>query len=736
MADADDAGLRRRSLLGALAGTGTAALAGCPAGGGGDGTTPTPGDTDDPPTETPDDETARRLAERFAPTFAFDAAEQWFPTDPRPYTRERNGETVVDGFDAFDGYTAAFAESGDPPAPTVFYHVVEYAESPLAVVQFWYYSAFDQFATNFHWHDWEVLHVFVDTDAGEPQLLVASSHSPRVPNNEFLDPPSDTVPRILSELGSHSSALSLNDRPNSFQRLPLEDLSADITNRAVGVLEQLTELPAAYGLPRDEGLRLPYVVPELDGAPIYEHERLPAVDREALVPENLTIRSFDALSNPPADLPTRETGTIFGYAGRSDADADITYDLVPTSELEDIAAFTGPQLSFEFAVPKFAEDAVASHISTAGTPWNQERYADPAADITEPAHRAALADRYDAISPPGPINDVIATVSEVIQSPDAPDGAGVTTTETAVEAIALLRSDPVAAPTFRGVSMFRGVEAGSHRLTINAPGLAPHDEPVAVGGEGDGTDADVTASATPQPTATGTEGVERTASVAGVDGEIPLVPAADAAKLEVNADGADAELTDLAVDDDFGGRLYETSVDGPDAVYVHRAGAYTTEVRDVDGAVGAFRVNPAEAAPVRIDRPNTGKASLASFVASITNETADRLASLGSGDGGDDNDDAADAAPSAAGKTSTLGGLLRAMEAVSGAAERAAERAEAGDQQGTDRALEALASNLQRVVERFDGLRDTLPEHEAAATDRRFRQAQRRTNQAIASEKL
>jgi hypothetical protein len=744
MSESDDPRLRRRSLLGALAGTSTAALAGCPAGGG-DATPTSDADADDgtdapPPTETPSADRARELAERFAPALTYDAAERWFPTDPRPYTTDRDGETVVDGFDAFDGYTRAFAESGDPPAPTVFYNVVEYAESPLAAVQFWYYSAFDQFTTNFHWHDWEVLHVFVDTDSGDPQLLVASSHSPRVPNNEFLDPDPDRVPRILSELGSHSSALSLNDRPNSFQRLPLEDLPADITNRAVGVIEALAELPAAYGLPRDEGLRLPYVVPELDGAPIYDHERLPAVTRESLVPEALTVRSFDALSEPPSDLPARETGVVFGYDGQAAVDADVTYDLVPTSELEDIAAFTGPQLSFEFAIPEFAENAIASHITTAGTPWKQERYADPAADITEPAHRAALSDRYDAISPPGPLNDVIATVSQVIQSPDAPDGAGVTTTETAVEAIALLRSDPATAPTFRGVSMFRGVDAGSHRLAINGAGFAPHEEPVDVGAGTDGPASDTTASATPTVTATdsGTDAA-RTATLAGVDGEVPLVASGDATKLEVNADGVEAELTDLAVDDDFGGRLYETTVDGPDAVYVHRAGAYTTEVRDADGAIGAFRVNPADTAPVRIDRPRTGKASLASFVAAITSETADRLASIGSDDEEAEDGDASDAAdsrPGAAGKTSTLGGLLRAMEAVSGAAERAAGRADRGDRQGTDQALEALAANLQRAVERFDGLRGTLPEREAASADRRFRQAQRRTNQAIASEKL
>ncbi|GAB3325841.1 hypothetical protein [Haloplanus salinarum] len=741
MDDGDPTGLRRRALLGTLAGAGTASLAGCPApGDGGDGGTDTDTGT---ATATPDPETARRFAERFAPTFGFDAAEQWFPTDPRPYTAEQDDETVVDGFAALDGYTRAAAEADAPPDPTVFYHVVEYEASPLTVVQYWYYSAFDQFTTNFHWHDWEVLHVFVDTDADEPQLFVASSHSSRVPNNEFLDPPPDRVPRILSELGSHSSALSLNDRRNSFQRLPLDDLTADITNRAVGLAEQLAELPAAYGLPRDEGLRLPYVVPELDGSPIYDHERLPAVDRDALVDETLTIRSFDALSNPPSDLPARETDVVFGPAADAtpDGDADVTYDLVSTTELEDIAAFTGPQLSFEFVIPEFAEDAVAGHITTAGTPWQQDRYDDPVADITEPVHRAALADRYDAVSPPAPVNDIVATVTEVVQSPDAPDSAGVTTAETTLEAIALLRSDPVAAPTFRGVAMLRGVETRSHRLTINGAGLAPHEEPVEVGSDGDTPD-DVTTSGGPTPTVTGTDDVARTATLAGVDGEIPLVPRGEATKVEVDTEGADTELTALAVDDDFGGRLYEASLSGPDAVYVHRSGAYTAEVRDADDAVGAFRVNPdaADPAPVRIDRPRTGKASLASFVAAITDETAEGLASVGDTDDDDgspsDDDASSERGDGGGSETSTLGGLLRAMEAVSGAASRAAERAERGDRGGTDRALDALAANLQRAVERFDGLRETLPEPAAEAADRRLRQAQRRTEQAAAAEKL
>jgi hypothetical protein len=761
-AGSDEAGAvdrRRRALLSAIAGVGTASLAGCPSpgGDGGESSAGTGTDAEERVTTTPDPETARRLAKRFAPSFSFDAAERWLPTDPRQYERERDGETVVDGFEALDRYTQAFEETGTPPAPTVFYNVVEYASSPLAVVQFWYYSAFDQFTTNFHWHDWEVLHVFVDTDTDEPQLLVASSHSPRVPNNEHLDPQSDRPPRILSELGSHSSALSLNERPNSFQRLPLGDLAADITNRAIEGVESLVDLPAAYGLPRDEGLRLPYVVPELDGRPIYEHDRLPAVDRAALVPESLTVRSLDALGSPSSDLRTREPGTVFDFAGREDPDGDVTYDLVATSEATHIAAFTGPQLSFEFAVPAVAEDAVATHITTAGVPWEQDRYEDPAADITDPSHRAALADRYDAVEPPGPVNDIVATISETVQSPDAPDGQGVETTESSVESVALLRSDPVAAPTFRGRLVLRGVAAGSHRLTINGPGFAPHEEPVEVGGgastvsatDGSTATATATETATPidtetaTPTPTGTEPRDAdggTTTLAGVGGEVPLVPREAATKLEVNTEGTEADLRAITVTDDFGGRVYDAALSGPDAVYVHRDGAYTTEVRDADDALGAFRVNPSDTEPVRIDRPRTGKASLASFVAAVADETAGQLGGQSDGaDGGGDGDATIaveGVVDDVTGRTGGVGGLLRALDAVGGAAARAAERAEAGDRTGADRALEALATNLERTIARFDELGDGLPAPVAASTDSRLGQAKRRTEQAIAAEKL
>jgi len=747
-----------------------------------------------------DPEYAESLANRFAPTLYFDAAEPWLPTDPRPYASDRDDDSIVDGFDALDGYHERYATAGEPPDPTVFYHVLEYEDSPLAVVQFWLYSTFDQFTTNFHWHDWEVLHVFVDTETDRPQLYVASSHSRKVPNNEFLDPDPEMVPRILSELGSHSSALSVNDEPDRFQRLPGTDLLADITNSAIESIESLSELPFAYGLPRDEGARLPYVVPEYEGVPVYEHERLPNVDRESLVDEALTVRSFESLASPPTDLPERSTGLVFRHEERvgdvstdapedsapnGSSPAEHAYELVPTGEIEHLSDFTGPQLSFEFTVPEFAEDAIASHISTTGAPWGQPRYTNPAADITDPNHRATLAERYEAIGDAAAINTVVASITEAVTSDDAPEYEGLTTVEPSVEAVALLESDPVAVPTFAGVAAVRDVPDGEHRLTVNAPGQAPYSERLSVGGDADTSEA---ASTTPASTSTAskTTTTESSAStdaaadadraaqaitIAGSDGQIPLVARENARKLEVDADGTDADLTDLAVDDDFAGRLYDGSLSGSAAVYVHEGGAYTAEVRDSDGAIGAFRVNPDPAAdgddsdgddsdgdssdgdastdeaaddsddaaddsdadvttfgpPLRIDRPDTGKASLSSFLASIAGETSEEVAALLDDDSAGERLD---------GGENAIRGLVRALDAVVAAAERAAENARSGDRANADQRLQAVETRLERVTDRIAEASETLPEPLSNAARNRVAEATRRAEQARKSEKL
>jgi hypothetical protein len=710
--DVDTVSRRRRRLLGALAVAGTGSLAGCAAFAGEDGDTtvvtdaPTDGETTPVDGETGAADGAADLAARFAPTLYFDREEKWFPTDPRPYTSERDGETVVDGFDALDGYTER-AKGGDGvPDPTVFYRVVSYVDSPLSVVQYWFYSAFDQFTTNFHWHDWEVLHVFVDTDSGDPVLHVASSHSRQVPNNEFLDPDPATTPRVLAELGSHSSALSVNDDEERFQRLPTDGSLADITNSALESLTDVIEIPVAYGLPRDEGSRLPFVVPELDGAPVYDHERLPSVTRDDLVSDRLTVRSFDDLTRPPGDLPTRETGLRFRHAERSGGRSDdVEYDLVPASEVEHVAAFTGPQLSFEFAIPQFAEDAVASHITSTSTPWSQERYDNPAADITDPVHRTRLADRYDAIGPAASLGTLVASIREAVTDPDAPTDEGLTTRALSVETVALLESEPTAIPTFGGLAVARGLPEGDHRFTVNGAGLAPHSETVtAAAGE---------------------------ATAAGVGGRVALVAREDALKLSVDADGTDRDLTGLAVEDDFAGRLYDAPLSGPDGVYVHRGGAYTTEVRDAVGDVGAFRVNPSGTGRVTIDRPETGVASLASFLADVAEETREDVEEVAEEDEDDDEDEGG-----GGGRAASVRGLAQALAAVGEAAERATAEAEAEDRERAEAALDTVASRLETVAERLAAARGGLPPGLGRAVENRLGQARRRTEQAQNARRL
>ncbi|MFC7175961.1 hypothetical protein [Halosegnis marinus] len=278
----------------------------------------------------------------------------------------------------------------------------------LVAVQYWMYYAFDQFTVNFHWHDWELLQVFVDVGVErggtpesasggtasdpEPVLLSASSHSRKVPNNEFLDPGDGDTVAVLSEVGSHSSATTVNEEETTFQRTALADLTADVTNAAVSVADAVEALPLAYGLPRDEGGRLPFVMPELDGVPLYDHPDV-SVPREAFVDESVTVRDLADLARPPGDLPTREHGTTFTF-GESGTESEAAYALAEVADLTDIDRFVGPQLSFEFAIPGFVEDRFASHITTAGTPWDQPRFTDPVSDVTDGAHRAALADRY------------------------------------------------------------------------------------------------------------------------------------------------------------------------------------------------------------------------------------------------------------------------------------------------------------------------------------------------------
>jgi hypothetical protein len=651
-----------------------------------------------PTTETLDGETGARLARRFAPVVHFGAGERWFPTDPRQYATDRDGERVVDGFDALSGYAADTDAADGVPAPTVFWQTRRYTGTDLLVVQYWLYSAFDQFSVNFHWHDWELLQVFLDRETEEPTLFSASAHSRRVPNNEFVDP-DRTRPRVVSEVGSHSSALSVRGEPDRFRRLPPS--VADVTNGLFAGLD----FPFAYGLPRDEGYRLPYVVPELDGTPLFDHPDLPAVERRHFLPPRLTLRDGQL----PGRLPERESGVQLAFDDRTESAG---YALEPIADVREIDSFDGPQLSFEFPVPGFAEDALAGHLTTVGVPWEQPRFTDPVADVTDERHRATLAERFGVggLGPVATAGALVTRVREATADAEAPGGNGVTTRDTKTEVRALFESEPESVPSFRGVVAVLGPPAGDHRLVLDGPNTAPYaerltHEPTEGGTEtttsptadtetttsptadtettetadtetttsptadtetttSPTTDTKTTTSPTADTETTEVDDTERTktddtpvasgtVTTAGVDGESVLVPADEAVKLRADARGdAAADLDSLAVVDDFGGRLYQSppADDETAAVYVHRDGAYTADVTDTEGGRGAYRVNPAsDQTTATVDRVETGARSLTTYLETFLRETRAQVTALRDGESVDDAVPAAARDPAAAG---------------------------------------------------------------------------------------
>jgi hypothetical protein len=251
------------------------------------------------------------------------------------------------------------------------------------------------------------------------------------------------------------------------------------------------------------------------------------------------------------------------------------------------------------------------------------------------------------------------------------------------------------------------------------------------------------------------------ATAAGVDGEIPVVAREDAVRLAVDPSDAEGELTALAVDDDFAGRLYDAPLSGPDAVYLHRGGAFTTEVRDSDDQVGAFRVTPTDESSVRVENPDTGKGVLARYLADVAEETRAQVAATAGEAEPTDEEGEAEATATETTATATSGddggsgadrsgtettpdrpdpgpvrGLTRALAAIRDQARRAAERAEAGDRGNADAALDALADRLTRAQERLAAARDDLPPGLARAAERRLAQADSRARQARDAQKL
>jgi hypothetical protein len=287
-------------------------------------------------------------------------------------------------------------------------------------------------------------------------------------------------------------------------------------------------------------------------------------------------------------------------------------------------------LSFDFYVPGFVEDAVASHLTTTSPPWDQPRYDDPLVDVTDSNHRRAIESRFD-VDAGSQGATVVGQVRE-LQPVDA-ETAGVTLATPSVEAVARLASEPVAVPTFAGMAAFVDVDGGEHTLTVNGPGYAPYAQEVRVGGSATDETATRTATESETRTATRTEtasdaDAEADASAAAVqlgsDGAIGMVPNEDAVKL--NVDAADrGGARRVRVEDDAAGRVFDAppvETDGRGAVYVHRAGGYTVEVTDSRGETSVERVNPGpNQNAAEVAKARTGVSGITRFLVDFLTET-------------------------------------------------------------------------------------------------------------------
>jgi hypothetical protein len=660
-------------------------------------------DTTETATEEPTEEVPP-LVRRFAPDLYFGALEKWYPTDPRDYVKETAKGPIVDGFTALEEYSAGFDAAGTPPRPTVFYNVVAAADG-IDAVQFWLYSVFDQFTVNFHWHDWELLQVFVDRETGSPLLVSASAHSRSVPNNEFIgtEALAGRRPGILAEVGSHSSASEVNDVLPSFERLPDEDWHSDVTNDVLDVTSNVIA-PFAYGLPRGEGARLPFVFPELDGVRLDEHPEL-SLDREHFIDERVTVGSWLGLPSPPADIPLREPGLVMTH-GDSEiaADADATYALESIEVVREAAEdFVGPQLSFEFAIPGFVEDKLASHITSVGIPWEQERYSNPLADVTDPAHRRQL----DGDAPSGLTDRVVGRVRQLRAGADGTVERVTDEAKAALQgaidvslyslpleaAVQLSSEEPVATVTRGGVFGYLHVAEGTHRIVVNGPGLAP----LAVGFVHEG-------------------GLKQV----GAGGELTVVANEDAGW--IRGDGRESTgIERVRVTEDYAGVVFEGRPVQTDrfAVAVHREGQYTVEVVDGEGRPGAYRVGPdsfGDDGEVIRETVETGKGALADTLEDEIAALRDLAGELAAADGG--------------GKE-VLDRLSRAREEAAAAASISAR----GEADAANEHLSAVVSILEEILdilasERQDGYSDAA----VAALVPRVRAAIDRAEEAIETE--
>lgn len=636
----------------------------------------------------------RQLAETYAPKFGYDSTEPWYPTNPLNYTVERDGETVVDGITALNDYTREFKDSGIPPEPTVFYNVVgcEDSDKPLEehqliAVQYWRYYVFDQFL-NFHWHDSEKFHVFIDTETMEPVIYVANAHLNWCPNNEFLDENSeiDSTLGILSELGAHASALDINNQDTTFERFSFSSGSkSDVTNG--GDPEQLTDLYwmqfslndinkdslrlPSYGLPRDENYGIDelfgqtdYQTPYLDGKPIYEDSRLPHVEEADIITGIHSKREHDVWFTP----------------NETDNNSATVYNLRPLDDVEKVVDdFVGPGLEY------FNRTLENPFANTIAIPWESRWYDDPVEVIYDITHRKWVRENYD-IGVETNFNRLLTAVQQLSNSVEGRlreeyeesrkdlEELGerfeevVTTTRDSItnRVIAAINSpETIPAPSSLGFIAANDISSGEHHLSILSRDHASYSEWFEVGEGG--------------------------LYAAGADGNLLVTPETSAVKLTTHSDAHTVDH--ISITEDFAGDIYESRVPNEEKfeTNIHSEGRYTLEITDQEGQTGVHRIAPdGNDGEIAIDGLETGSEPSINFLIQYLDETIDITETVIESNGSGNS------------QNNSKRSLTSKFESAINSLERALSKYQAGKERQAEKQLKAAKNGLNSAANQLE----------------------------------
>lgn len=737
----------------------------------------------------PDDSASseHRIAEKFAPTFSFDADEKFFPTDPTEFEDalyEVEDEEDYQGKDDFDdlfddidprnlgGYQPVVDEDVSYPLTelygpdalveyinsdeeyTVFYNVTDALneDGSLYAVSYWQYYAFDQYA-NIHWHDWEVLHVFFVGDPidkpeeTEPLMAAASAHKGIVTNNEYAGLDREQI-GILPELGAHANATDV-DSPSrtgpdeEFKRAEEDDCRpspapADPFCQEDADPIDVTNINNAYGLPRDEKSRNAIAEIAVDSA-YYEA----TIDGTRV--QNLDI--FESSEVTEEDLIKVEEGEDLQRRDNGKTLTPNEYELVPMDEVEsEIDEFTGPQFDAKVAdtvsdraplSPSLPIPGLGLTDETVDAIYSNLRGEEDFQTVGEPWKEDSFSDPRQIVSNTEFLAENNGDINSRSDEPrgeirgglrDTVSGTGGTLPSGRFEDETI--SDEVKQGIVENANVTYAPPSEEGMIVVNSePKVGPTSNGrVLVNDLEPGEHILAVDSPNRGPYIQRIQ-VDEGENLAGVNGRIPLAPNQKLSKIFATTSD-EQTIANLSVLEDYLGAIYDTKplLDDKFEIFLHYKGVYTVEITTEDGEIGAYRIDPEQGESTRIESISTGKRVLAQYLMDYLHDTAKESRDLIDDESGNSGNDRGN------GHGGVSNSVAVKFEAAADAAERAASTIESGRGNTAKRAnnqLNTVRNQLDAVENELDAQRGKkVGEAEYLILTDRLEQAREKVNEA------